>query len=184
MPEEPHFTHRNLGMDYPVIYAGHGDLVDDGHGNWYVVMLASRPCRKHSSMGRETFLAKVIWENGWPVIAPGVGHLEEQVEIPMEEYRFAQEVTKCDQIHFWDKELDQRLIGIGGCDETIYSLKEKRECCGCIPEKKVLQKQPIAPILDYGRKAIALKRKQEFSLCRKTRRKRQVWFFTRIMRII
>lgn len=61
-PRNPIFTHRNLGMDYPVIYAGHGDLVDDGHGNWYVVMLASRPCRKHSSMGRETFLAKVIWE--------------------------------------------------------------------------------------------------------------------------
>ena len=58
-PRNPIFTHRNLGMDYPVIYAGHGDLVDDGHGNWYVVMLASRPCRKHSSMGRETFLAKV-----------------------------------------------------------------------------------------------------------------------------
>ena len=28
-PRNPIFTHRNLGMDYPVIYAGHGDLVDD-----------------------------------------------------------------------------------------------------------------------------------------------------------
>lgn len=44
-PRNPIFTHRNLGMDYPVIYAGHGDLVDDGHGNWYVIMLASRPAR-------------------------------------------------------------------------------------------------------------------------------------------
>ena len=54
----------------------------------------------------------------------------------------------------------------------LFAERKKRECYGCITEKKVLQKQPIAPILDYGRKAIALKRKQ------------QVWFFTRIMRII
>ena len=68
-PRNPIFTHRNLGKNYPVIYAGHGDLVEDGQGNWYVVMLASRLCEGHSSMGRETFLAKVTWENGWPVIA-------------------------------------------------------------------------------------------------------------------
>ena len=36
----PIFSHRNLGKDYPVIYAGHGDLVDDEDGNWYMVMLA------------------------------------------------------------------------------------------------------------------------------------------------
>ena len=71
----PIFTHRNLGRDYPVIYAGHGDLVDDADGNWYVVMLASRPCEGHCSIGRETFLAKVEWEDGWPVINPGIGHL-------------------------------------------------------------------------------------------------------------
>ncbi|MDE6616068.1 MAG: glycoside hydrolase family 43 protein, partial [Lachnospiraceae bacterium] len=35
-PRNPVFTHRNLGMDYPVVYAGHGDLVDDGNGNWYI----------------------------------------------------------------------------------------------------------------------------------------------------
>ena len=40
---------------------------------------------------------------------------------------------------------------------SVNRWKKKRECYGCITEKKVLQKQPIAPILDYGRKAIALK---------------------------
>lgn len=28
-PRNPIFTHRNLGADYPVVYAGHGDLVED-----------------------------------------------------------------------------------------------------------------------------------------------------------
>lgn len=31
-PRNPIFTHRNLGKNYPVIYAGHGDLVEDGKG--------------------------------------------------------------------------------------------------------------------------------------------------------
>ena len=125
-PRNPIFTHRNLGMDYPVIYAGHGDLVDDGKGNWYVVMLASRPCMKHSSMGRETFLAKVTWENGWPVIAPGVGHLEDEVEIPLDEYRFPKEAGLSDYIDFWSDELDDRLVGIGKRDSQIYSLTERK----------------------------------------------------------
>ena len=52
-PRNPIFTHRNLGMDYPVIYAGHGDLVDDINGNWYVVMLASSPCKKQDVYKRQ-----------------------------------------------------------------------------------------------------------------------------------
>ena len=124
-PRNPIFTHRNLGMDYPVVYAGHGDLVDDGHGNWYVVMLASRPCERHSSMGRETFLAKVTWENGWPVIAEGVGHLEEELEIPMEECRLTEEVGASDYIQFWDAKLDKRLVSIESLNGETYSLTER-----------------------------------------------------------
>lgn len=82
LPKKPDLYPQESGENYPVIYAGHGDLVEDGRGNWYVVMLASRPCEGHSSMGRETFLAKVTWENGWPVIAEGIGHLEDTLELP------------------------------------------------------------------------------------------------------
>lgn len=123
-PRNPIFTHRNLGMDYPVIYAGHGDLVDDINGNWYVVMLASRPCKKHSSMGRETFIAKTIWENEWPVIAPGIGHLEDTVDIPLEECRFIDEISENDFITFCEAKPDKRLVGIGKRNESFYSLKE------------------------------------------------------------
>ena len=34
-------------------------------------------------MGRETFLAKVVWENGWPVVNPGIGMLTEEVEVDL-----------------------------------------------------------------------------------------------------
>lgn len=81
-PSNPIITHRHLGKDFPVTAVGHADLVDDGHGNWYMVMLACRPQEGHTLLGRETFLAKVVWEDGWPVVNPGVGHLEDTLEIP------------------------------------------------------------------------------------------------------
>lgn len=125
-PRNPVFTHRNLGMDYPVVYAGHGDLVDDGHGNWYIIMLASRPCKRHSSMGRESFLARVTWENGWPVINAGIGKLCESMELPFEEYRFANEISHHDHLHFYGSRLDDRLLGIHTRNESQYSLDARK----------------------------------------------------------
>jgi len=81
----PVFTHRHLGKDYPIRYVGHADLVSDKEGNWYAVMLASRPCEWHTNMGRETFLAKVTWEDGWPVFNAGIGMLEDVVTVPLTE---------------------------------------------------------------------------------------------------
>ena len=78
----PIITHRHLGKDFPITCVGHADLVDDGDGNWYMVMLACRPQEGHTLLGRETFLAKVVWEDDWPVINPGVGYLEDSFEIP------------------------------------------------------------------------------------------------------
>ena len=123
-PRNPIFTHRNLGKDYPIIYAGHGDLVDDKDGNWYIVMLASRHCKRHCSIGRETFLAKVIWEEGWPVINPGVGKLTSAVELPFEEVSVPGEISWDDRLTFYSNKLDDRLVGIEKRDEAIYSLKE------------------------------------------------------------
>ena len=75
-PDNPIFTHRHLGKHYPVTCVGHGDLVEDHQGNWYMVLLACRPKDGYTLKGRETFLAKVVWEDGWPVVNPGIGHLE------------------------------------------------------------------------------------------------------------
>jgi beta-xylosidase len=48
-----------VGRDYPVSGAGHADL------------------------GRETFLAQVRREQGWPVFNPGEGRLTERVEVAL-----------------------------------------------------------------------------------------------------
>jgi alpha-N-arabinofuranosidase len=80
-PANPILTHRHLGERYPVVGAGHADLVDDADGSTWAVALAMRTRWAddgyHYPMGRETFLAEVQWEDGWPVVNPGVGRLRE-----------------------------------------------------------------------------------------------------------
>ncbi|HKM35600.1 MAG TPA: family 43 glycosylhydrolase [Lachnospiraceae bacterium] len=77
----PIITHRHLGKEYPIQYVGHADLVETINKEWYMVMLAVRPFEGYTRMGRETFLAKVTWENDWPVVNAGVGRLTDEVEI-------------------------------------------------------------------------------------------------------
>lgn len=122
-PDNPILTHRHLGTDYPITYVGHGDLVQDCQGNWYVVMLASRPCEGYTNMGRETFLAKVRWENDWPIVNPGVGKLEEHVDIPLKPYL---PVPKNPIYDFHRKRLDSAFVMLRNPKEGIYSLEENK----------------------------------------------------------
>ena len=79
----PILTHRHLGRGVDVVGAGHADLVDDGEGGWWAVLLAMRTYGGyHYNLGRETFLVPVVWEDGWPVLAPGEGRVPERVEVP------------------------------------------------------------------------------------------------------
>jgi alpha-N-arabinofuranosidase len=79
----PILTHRHLGKYYPIVNVGHGDLVETQNGEWYMVVLASRPYGGYyRNLGRETFLVPVTWEDGWPVVNVGVGKLEDTVEGP------------------------------------------------------------------------------------------------------
>ena len=48
---------------------GHADLLRLRDGTWYAVYLGVRPRGGSPGFhvkGRETFLARVDWENGWP----------------------------------------------------------------------------------------------------------------------
>lgn len=79
----PIMTHRHLGGDYPIVNVGHPDIVETDNGEWWMVLLASRPYGGyHRNLGRETFLVPFRWENGWPVINPGRGIIEDTVTAP------------------------------------------------------------------------------------------------------
>jgi xylan 1,4-beta-xylosidase len=73
----PIVTHRHLGLDYPIVGTGHADLIDTSSGEWWMVLLAMRPYGGYYyNLGRETFLAPVRWEEGWPIVSAGTGRIE------------------------------------------------------------------------------------------------------------
>ena len=68
-PDNPILTHRST--THPVQNTGHADLVQAADGSWWAVYLGVRPRGSTPGfhvLGRETFLARVEWRNGWPVV--------------------------------------------------------------------------------------------------------------------
>jgi alpha-N-arabinofuranosidase len=74
-PRNPIFSHRHLGREYPVQNVGHADFVEHADGTWGLVALAVRTVDDQHVLGRETFVADVTWEDGWPVVNAGTGVL-------------------------------------------------------------------------------------------------------------
>ncbi len=92
-PRNPILTSRHLSYDHWVHSTGHGDLVELADGRWFMVALGIRGDeRRRSNMGRETFLAPVVWErepfewkkvkHEWPVVAPQTGRIERRLPAP------------------------------------------------------------------------------------------------------
>mgnify|MGYP005766194551 CR=1 FL=1 len=76
-PRNPVFTHRNLSRNSAINSTGHADLVETQNGEWWAVMLASRPDGgNYRCLGRETYALPVIWEEDWPVFSPDTGRME------------------------------------------------------------------------------------------------------------
>jgi alpha-N-arabinofuranosidase len=79
----PILTHRHLGLDYPIVGTGHADLVQTQTGEWWMVLLAMRTYGGYFyNLGRETFLAPIRWEDGWPIVSPGTGRVEFSYPVP------------------------------------------------------------------------------------------------------
>jgi alpha-N-arabinofuranosidase len=67
-PHNPVLSNIRLHR-YPIQCIGHADMFEDGRGNWWMVCLGIRlpDSQMRHNLGRETFLAPVCWENGWPL---------------------------------------------------------------------------------------------------------------------
>ncbi|TCC36481.1 glycoside hydrolase family 43 protein [Kribbella speibonae] len=69
-PHNPVLTHRST--IHPTQNIGHADLVRTPTGGWAAVYLGARPRGSTPGfhvLGRETFLAGIDWNDGWPVFA-------------------------------------------------------------------------------------------------------------------
>lgn len=109
-PNNPVLTHRHLGHDYSVQNIGHGDLIETADGEWFMVMLGTRPFQGCAELGRETFLARVVWEDGWPVVNPGEGKILECMELPVSDEEQTVMLSAGDIE--WTYPLDMRCIGL------------------------------------------------------------------------
>lgn len=116
-PANPVITHRHLGHDYPVTNVGHADLFVTADGTWGAVLLASRPYGGYfANLGRETFVVDVVWEDDWPVFAPGVGVVsatpQESTAGPVmpEELQWTQAGSAVDG--FWRVDVAGRTVSI------------------------------------------------------------------------
>lgn len=82
----PVLTHRHLGYDYPVHSVGHADLVQTQNGEWWSVMLGKRKTGGYTQLARETFMARVEFEDQEGMLTPvynrGAGRLLEEQERP------------------------------------------------------------------------------------------------------
>lgn len=82
--------------DHPIQKAGHADLVETQHGEWYIVHLCGRPLSQRNPadaprfagsrrymLGRETAIQKVYWtEDGWLRLANGTNVPDETLPAP------------------------------------------------------------------------------------------------------
>jgi len=94
----PILTHRHLGLDYPIVGTGHADIVETQNGEWWLFCLAMRPYGGYFyNLGRETFLAPLVWESDWPIVAPHVGKILFDGTAPeLPEYLWAEEPVRDD----------------------------------------------------------------------------------------
>ena len=98
--EKPILSHADR-KGHEIQAAGHADLIELPDGRWMAVFLGIRmPGRAHlHNLGRETFMAEVSWEDGWPVIGrDGMVELEEPSEIETElnspfRFSFSEEIS-------------------------------------------------------------------------------------------
>lgn len=69
-PANPILTHASANEENnPIQGTGHADFVQTTDGSWFMVALGFRPLNDHQILGRETFLAPVVWnKNEWPIV--------------------------------------------------------------------------------------------------------------------
>ena len=92
-PRNPILSHRDY-MGAKIQATGHGDLIEDQNGNWWMVFLGVRKLDNSwlHNLGRETFLSPVKWDDdGWPMVGHD-GRVEFEMDGPLPgEYEYTDE---------------------------------------------------------------------------------------------
>ncbi len=81
-PDNPILTNfSRFGQSKEIQGTGHGDLIEDQNGMWWIVFLGFRPQNgSHHLLGRETCLESVEWYDDWPIVnGTGTADIQKQI---------------------------------------------------------------------------------------------------------
>lgn len=123
-PFNPILTERD-DLKNAVQCTGHGDLVEAPDGSWWMVFLGVRPWNmgRTSVLGRETFLAPVVWKDGWPIVN-GDHHVALEMPAPkLKPYPFPAIPTKWE---FDGGKLGPEWIHVRNIDPQDISLERRK----------------------------------------------------------
>lgn len=82
-PTGPVLSSRDYPLD-PLQKAGHASIVEVPGSGWYMAHLCSRPIARKGrcTLGRETALQRMTWEDGWLKVGAPSGHAAAEVKAP------------------------------------------------------------------------------------------------------
>lgn len=99
--ESPYFPLLTSADDpnLPLQKSGHASFLELD-GEWYITHICARPLtpRGNCTLGRETSLQKIIWEDGWPRLANGSAHPDVALPAPK---RFSNLSQRTDHSQRW-----------------------------------------------------------------------------------
>ncbi len=105
----PILTQRHLDpkRKYAITSTGHADFVETESGDWWAVFLGCRPYppyeENYYNTGRETFLAPVKWQNGWPVINSDHEVVQYHYPLPLKPAQASGAVPHSENFQFRDE---------------------------------------------------------------------------------
>lgn len=118
-PNNPILCHQE--RDLPISATGHADIFEDENGNWWMVFLGYRmlPRLKLQILGRETFLAPMKWEDGWPVVGLG-GYALPEMDAPLPKIETVKPVCHDVSYDFDKDSFDKRFTFVRNPERERY----------------------------------------------------------------
>lgn len=139
----PILTQKDLPADrkHPITSAGHAQFVEGPNGKTYAIFLAVRPYRDNFyNTGRETFIAPVELNNGWPIVNNDGKEIRYSYKVDYKEVKQKSALPQSGNFHYtlnFEKELDLSLMFLRTYDSSSFkvskanglTLKLKPETC-------------------------------------------------------
>jgi alpha-N-arabinofuranosidase len=141
-PANPILTHANSNEENnPIQGTGHADLVQTTDGSWFMVALGFRPLNDHQILGRETFLAPLVWKpNEWPLVN-GTGSIS--LDMKVDKLPGQLSVKNYDQMEdFSEDQLGLEWNHINNPIPQNYSLAERKGYLRLRGSEKSLSENP------------------------------------------